>query len=234
MSPHLLNIFVHIGAGIAGMAVGFYLLWKPKASVPHRRGGRVFAGLTLVVCASAAIGNVFFRFTPLFAVLTVLVTYQLLSGWHVIYTKAAGPDALDALLLLGGTAVAAVLLAKLFGAGLAQDAGISVVASSLAALGTVMAYDAARWLFPRRWHAALWRYEHVYKVVACLFGMLSAAVGNTIRAGQPWSQLAPSVAGIAVIVWFWTHNVRGADRLDSQASQATEEARCTSAFPHSY
>jgi uncharacterized membrane protein YuzA (DUF378 family) len=72
--------------------------------------------------------------------------------------------------------------------------------STLAALALLLAYDAARWLFPLRWHATLWRYEHIYKILGCLFGMLSAAVGNTVRVGQPWSQLAPSVIGLVAIV----------------------------------
>jgi hypothetical protein len=59
--------------------------------------------LTLVVCLTAVIGNIVFRFMPLFAVLTVLVSYQLLSGWHVIYTRAAGPNAIDASLLIART-----------------------------------------------------------------------------------------------------------------------------------
>jgi uncharacterized membrane protein len=208
ISPHLLNILVHIGAGLAAMALGFYLLWKPKGTLRHRRGGRVFAALTLAVCASAATGIVLFRFLPLFAVLTVLVSYQLLSGWHVIYTRAAGPNAVDALLLLGGAAVAAWLIPHLSGPGTERGAADAVVYSALGGLLALMCYDAARWLFPKRWHASLWPYEHIYKLVASLFAMLSAAVGNTVRALQPWPQLLPSVAGLLVILWCWRRQHR--------------------------
>jgi uncharacterized membrane protein len=208
ISPHLLNILVHIGAGLAAMALGFYLLWKPKGTLRHRRAGRVFAALTLMVCASAATGIVLFRFLPLFAVLTVLVSYQLLSGWHVVYTKAAGPNAVDALLLLAGAAVAAWLIPHLSGPGAEREAADAVVYSALGGLLALMCYDAARWLFPKRWHAALWPYEHIYKLVASLFAMLSAAVGNTIPMGQPWPQLLPSVAGLLVILWYWRRQHR--------------------------
>jgi uncharacterized membrane protein len=200
---HLLNILVHIGAGIAAMALGFYVLWKPKDAIRHRRRGRVFVLLTAVVCLSAAIGNAVFRFMPLFAVLTVLVSYQLLSGWHVIYTRTKGPDALDASLLLGAALLSAMLVRRLFLDGAMAGASASVLWSTLAAVAMLLAYDAARWLFPRRWHATLWRYEHIYKILGCLFGMLSAAVGNTVRVGQPWSQLAPSVIGLVVVIWCW-------------------------------
>jgi uncharacterized membrane protein len=216
ISPHLLNILVHILAGSAAIVLGLYLLGKPKDAVDHRRRGRVFVLLTLVVCLTAAIGNALFRFLPLFAVLSVLVSYQLLSGWHVIYTRAAGPDALDAGLLLGAAAISAMLVRRLFAdgtpAGAQVDAAASVLYSTLGAVACLLAYDAARWLFPRRWHAVLWRYEHIYKILGCLFGMLSAAVGNTVRAGQPWSQLAPSAVGMAVVLCCWVRTHRAQKR----------------------
>lgn len=208
MPTHLLNILVHIGAGIAAMALGFYVLWRPKEGVLHRRRGRVFVLLTGVVCLTAVIGNAVFRFMPLFAVLTLLVTYQLLSGWHVIYTRAKGPDVLDAGLLLGAVLLSAMLVRRLFHDDALAGASASVVWSTLAAVALLLAYDAARWLFPQRWHAVLWRYEHIYKILGCLFGMLSAAVGNTVRVGQPWSQLAPTVLGMLVVVWSWVRTHR--------------------------
>jgi uncharacterized membrane protein len=199
--PHLLNLLIHILAGGLAIVLGLYLLAMPKGGAPHRRRGRVFVALTLVVCSTAAIGNAVFRFMPLFAVLTLLVSYQLLSGWHLIATRAGGPDAFDAALLLGAAAIAAMLARQLFVAGAMTAADALVLYSTLAAISTLLAYDAARWLFPRRWHAVLWRYEHIYKMLGSLFGMLSAAVGNTVRAGQPWSQLLPSALGLAVIAW---------------------------------
>lgn len=207
-TPHLLNLGVHILAGSAAIVLGLYLLGKPKDPIHHRRRGRVFVLLTGVVCLSAAIGNAVFRFMPLFAVLTVLVSYQLLSGWHVIYTRASGPDRFDAGLLLGAVAITATLVSRLFAEGAMVGAAASVMVSTLAAIAILLAYDAARWLFPRRWHAALWRYEHVYKILGCLFGMLSAAVGNTVRAGQPWSQLAPSVLGMIAVGCCWVRIYR--------------------------
>ena len=201
ISLHSLNILVHILAGSAAIVLGLVVLGKPKDAILHRKRGRVFVLLTAVVCLSAAIGNAVFRFMPLFAVLTVLVTYQLLSGWHVIYTRAKGPDALDAVLLLGAVLLSAMLVRRLFLDGAMTGASAAVMWSTLAALALLLAYDAARWLFPQRWHAALWRYEHIYKILGCLFGMLSAAVGNTVRVGQPWPQLAPSVIGLIAVAW---------------------------------
>ena len=201
--PHLLNLAVHIGAGLAAILLGLALLAQVKGTALHRKRGRVFVLLTLVVCATGAIGSALFRFVPLFAVLTLLVSYQLLSGWHAVYTRAAGPNRIDALLAVGAGAGAIGLLPVLFSGGM-EGAASSVIYATLGALAFLLTYDAARWCFPRSWHALLWRHEHIYKMVASLFGMLSSAAGNLITVGQPWSQLVPSVLGmltIAVLIW---------------------------------
>lgn len=204
---HLLNIALHIGAGIAAMGLGFLLLAAAKGTATHRRRGRLFVACTCIVCATGVIGNVFFRFIPLFAVLTVLVSYQLASGWHVIFTRAAGPNRIDALFALVAGAWALYLIPRLLAGGTQASAAI-VIYSSMGALFLLLAYDAARWCFPRHWHAALWRYEHIYKLISALFALLSAATGNLIRVGQPWSQLLPSVLGAAAILWFFGRNWR--------------------------
>jgi uncharacterized membrane protein len=203
---HLSNIALHIGAGSIAMAIGFWLLATSKGTPAHRRTGRVFVFFTLLVCATAAIGNLAFRFTPLFAVLTVLVLYQLLSGWHVISTRAAGPDRIDALLGVCAAVAGAALLPYVLAKG---ESAAPVIYSSLGTLLLLLTYDALRWLFPRDWHARLWRYEHMYKLLASLFAMLSAAAGNLLPQAQPWSQLLPSALGIACIAWFFWREANG-------------------------
>ena len=207
LSMHLLNLAMHIGAGIAAMGLGFLMLASAKGTSVHGRRGRLFVALTFLVCATGVIGNVFFRFIPLFAVLTVLVAYQLASGWHVIHTRASGPNWVDAVLALCAGGWALYLIPLLLAGGMGASAA-SVIYSSLGALFVLLAYDVARWCFPKRWHAALWRYEHIYKLISALFAMLSAATGNLIRVGQPWSQLLPSILGAVAILWFFGRNWR--------------------------
>jgi len=204
---HLLNIAMHIGAGIAAMGLGLIMLASAKGTLTHRARGRLFVALTSAVCITGAIGTVFFRFIPLFAVLTVLVSYQLASGWHIIFTKESGPNRVDALLAICAGGWALYLIPLLVSSGMNASAA-SVIYSTLGALFVLLAYDLARWWFPKRWHAALWRYEHIYKLVSALFGMLSAATGNLIRVGQPWSQLLPSVLGALAILWLFQRNWR--------------------------
>jgi uncharacterized membrane protein len=198
--PHLANLAVHIGAGTVAMSIGLFLLLRTKGTAQHRRWGRIFCYFTLVVSASAALGTLCFRFIPLFAVLTVLVPYQLASGWRSACTQALGPSAIDA----GLTCIAILLSGPLVPIVFASPAGRGVVAvSSLGALAMILGYDSLRWLFPRRWFCVLWKYDHFYKLVSSLFAMLSALIGNVVRVGQPWSQLAPSAAGVLVILYFF-------------------------------
>jgi uncharacterized membrane protein len=213
---HTVNLGVHIGAGVIAMAIGLYALAASKGTAAHRRTGRWFAAFTLLVCASAVIGNLVFRFMPLFAVLTALVLYQLLSGWHAVVTKGAGPDRLDALLCFLAAFWAAALTPLVLAGGNA-DSGAAVIYASLGTLFALIAYDMARWLFPPHWHATLWRYEHIYKLVASLFAMLSAAAGNLLPHAQPWSQLLPSAMGIAAIGWFFWRELRRGRALGPRA-----------------
>ena len=109
---HLLNIAFHVVCGCAAMAVGFLILSVDKGTERHRRLGRRFGRLTLAVCASAVIGNLLFRFVPLFAVLTILVLYQFIGAWRAVIVKGSGPALLDAA-LSACAAVAAFMLAPI-------------------------------------------------------------------------------------------------------------------------
>lgn len=200
---HLASLAIHIGAGSVAMLIGFVMLARAKGTRQHRQWGRIFGALGLVVCLSAALGTLLFRPEPLLAVLTATVLYQLVGGWRAVYTRERGPGRLDALWTLLGLAACAGLLLWLPDApGTRNNSTVSY--STLAALISLVAYDLARWLFPPRWHATLWRYEHAYKLIAAQFAMLSALTGNVFRFWYPWPQILPSVAGLAVIAWsFW-------------------------------
>lgn len=198
--PHLINIAIHAFAGVAAMFVGFYLLSKTKGTKLHRRLGKAFCYLSLVVCGTAALGLAVFRFLPLFSVITLLVSYQLIGGWRVIFTKEKGPTKCDGALTIS-TVLIAFLLAPIV---LNQvDGSKVIVLSTFGALAFVLIYDSVRWLFPHDWHNVLWRYEHSYKLLSSLFGMLSSFVGNTVRIGQPWSQIMPSVLGLICISYIF-------------------------------
>jgi hypothetical protein len=130
----------------------------------------------------------------------VLVSYQLVGGWRAARTRDRGPGGFDAL----WTLLAMAALVALIPFVIHPSAGNPrVVYSSLGGLGVVLFYDSVRWVFPRYWHRFVWRYEHVYKLIATLSGMLSALIGNVVRVGQPWSQLAPSALGLLTLAFFF-------------------------------
>ena len=137
---------------------------------------------------------------PIFAVLSILVPYQLIGGWRSAYTQSRGPSTIDAVWTLAAIAFSIALTPTLIES---PAQGPIVVYSSLGALGSILLYDVVRWLFPRRWYGVLWKYEHAYKLIASIFAMLSALVGNVVRVGQPWSQIAPSAIGVLVILYFF-------------------------------
>lgn len=206
MNLHLLNIALHVAAGALALLIGAAILFLPKGTATHRRLGRWFGVATLAVCFFAATGLVLFRFMPMFAVLTVLISYQLVSGWHSVTTQAQGPSRFDAMC----TALAALSTLALVGVMRQQGVALStVLLATLGGTATLLAYDTLRWTFPRHWYRWLWRYEHVYKMLASLFGMLSALVGNVVRVGQPWSQLLPTALGLVVIAYFFWQLRRG-------------------------
>ena len=203
MSPaNLINVIFHVAAGTIGLGLGFTILAIKKGTPLHLRLGKYFAYSAIAVCFSAAIGLVFFRFLPLFAVLTVLVFYQLISGWRAAHTKHAGPGTIDAVWTAFGAVCATALVPILISH--QEMATPTVIYSTLGGLATILFYDVVRWTFPRSWHETLWIYEHVYKMIGTLFGLLSAFVGNVVRFGQPWSQVLPSAIGILFVGWFFS------------------------------
>jgi uncharacterized membrane protein len=202
-AAHLSNLLVHVIGASAAIGLGFILLAGDKGTAPHRQRGLMFVALVLLVCASAAVGSVFFRFIPIFAILTVLVLYQLLSGWHAVKTRERGPNRID-LALAGAAGLGAAMLAPVVLATQAQSGQSPVVIyATLATLALLLSYDLARWAFPHRWHSRLWKYEHIYKMVATVFALLSAASGNLLAFAQPWSQILPSALGLATIAALW-------------------------------
>lgn len=197
---HFINIALHALVGTLGIVLGLVLLSRTKGDVLHKRMGRWFCYLCLAVCFSAAVGLIFFRFMPVFAILNLLVFYQLVGGWRSAVTQEKGPALIDLYFTLCGCFIFFVLFAVV----LKSNYGAPVILySTVGALVLMLVYDVVRWFFPRRLFAVLWKYEHIYKLVSCLFGMISALMGNVVRWGQPWSQIVPSVLGMLVIGYFF-------------------------------
>lgn len=218
-TAELSNIVVHIASGSLALALGFHLLVTRKGTRTHRQRGKWFIWLSLVMCVSAVVNIVAFAFIPSFAVLSLLVTYLLLSGWNVIYTKERGPGATDAVLTLAAIAVAVFVLPLAWSASQAQGRPAAVIGTLIAALALTLSYDVARFAMPLRWHASLWRYEHIYKFVGSQFTILAAASGNVIAFARPWSQLLPALCGVAVLFYMFRQEGRDPAPLRAPAAR---------------
>jgi len=197
---HALNIVTHVAAGSIALALGFATIFNEKGTRRHRQLGHAFFLFALITCVSAMVGSIFFRFILVFAILSVMVPYQLISGVRAARTRDGGPAAGDALLLVVAVPIAAALSFAAFTAGQPLS---TIEYASLGSLWTILVYDVLRWTFPRHWHRTLWLYEHAYKMLATVFGMLSAMVGNVVRVGQPWSQLLPLAIGMVFVGYFF-------------------------------
>ena len=178
---HFINIVLHVSAGCLALMLGLAILMRKKGTSTHRKLGKLFCYSGFAVCFFAATGLVFFKFMPLFTALLFLVFYQVVSGWRIAVAQAAGPSQPDAAWTLMAAAVGTTLGVWLWKHPDSNHAGPY---GTLGALALVLAYDAGRWLFPKRWHASLWRYEHLYKMVSSIFGMMSAFVGSIEPASQ--------------------------------------------------
>ncbi|MGZ5202356.1 MAG: hypothetical protein ACXWC4_21560 [Telluria sp.] len=202
MHSHLLYDLPHLGAGIA-ILVGFFLLGTTKGTARHRRWGRYFALLALLACATGLIA-----LNRAFGYLLVLVPYVLVSGWHVIYTKAKGPNRIDLALLLYVVPLTLLFWPAFTWLSPGEWRIPWLAYSAFGWLHVLIAYDGARWFFPTRWHATSWPYEHICKMTAALVFLLSAAIAEPLSFRPAWYQLTMLAAGLLAVAWFWWRQSR--------------------------
>ena len=197
---HQANIAAHVVFGSIALALGLAQFFLRKGGAAHRFNGRLFLGAFSVVIASAAVGNLVFRFGAFLAVITLLAAYAAVSGVRVLRIRRKGLAAFDvALSLLGLFAVAAFVIA-IQRVNFPWDP--TVIYSTLGALGVVAGYDLLRVVFAKRVFETTWIYEHIYKMTSAFSALSSAALGTVFPGFQPASQLGPSIAGVAIILFF--------------------------------
>jgi uncharacterized membrane protein len=215
--PHLLNIGVHVLAGVVGILIAVGVLLRRKGDARHRRAGRWFIGCGAVLVVTATIGGIAFTFRPLFALLTLLVGYQLLGAWRSVQFQRAGPGRVDLLCTVVAAMVAGLLLPTLHANG--GNATPIVIQATLGALFALLAYDLIRFVLPQQWRAGLWPYEHAYKMLGAFAGMLSAFAGNVLIRWQPWSQVLPSLFGGVLVLYFFWRIARGRAFANARAER---------------
>lgn len=197
---HQINIAAHVLFGGSALLVGLFQLLTEKGGSAHHFLGRLFLALFAVVIATASLGSLLFEFRAFLVVLTLLSAYQAISGFRALKIRKEGLKAFDILFALAGLAASAAFIAAVERGDYPWDK--KVIYSTLGTLIFVAGYDLLRAVFPRRWFETTWIYEHLFKMIGALSALASAAVGTIYPDFQPFSQLAPSAAGVLLILFF--------------------------------
>ena len=197
MAPHILNVWVHIVAGAAALAIGAIPLLTIKGGILHRRAGIAFVSIGAVVLGTAFIGDVFNPLAPLIAA-SLAAGYQYCSSLRALSLRDRGPGWVDAFLALSGLGGCSALLAFM-GPGTASWTP-SIGYSTIGYVAVVALYDLSRHLWRRAWIAHARPLDHGLKMTGAYFAMMSAGVGNVFRDLQPWSQVGPSMLGLVVMI----------------------------------
>jgi hypothetical protein len=197
---HQVNITIHVIAGSIALLLGIVAIAYNRIIKIHRRVGRYFKYLLVVVVLTGFIGFLFFRHEPFFLMLTLIAGYVGYAGFRNIKLREQRSTLTDVWVALVCSAIAISYAWFL----IYRQVGVNKIVpiSTLAALVFVTTYDLVKyyWLHERlkKW----WLYEHIYKVISAFSAMLSAFAGNVLTAYHPYSQLGPSLIGLMIIVYY--------------------------------
>ena len=196
----LLNLILHVSAGALALVFGALNIVNGKGGKQHFKLGMWFLWCITIVVITAAIGVLVFEFKAFLAVLTLLVAYQATSGYRVLKTKGNGPAPIDLALSIGGLVSAILFIVYL--RSITFPWSPVIIYSTLVWLMMLSIYDLSRFLFTKRWFASLWIYEHTFKLISSFGAIISAFLGNVVRAGQPYTQILPSVVSLWIAIYF--------------------------------
>lgn len=193
------TLAIHVTLGFTLVAVGLVPLLSRKGSRLHRLSGRLFVLLMSVLLAAAWVMTAL-KFSAYFAALSATASITLFSGVRVLGRKRPDLDPPQRAKPLDWIATLAVLAVGVWITILvAQGRTGGKAAVSLALVYAAFAYggwDLWRFLRPLSWpfSPALWRYEHVLKMLSAYGAVISAFSGNFLTfLPKPWSQLWPTL-----------------------------------------
>jgi len=198
---HTINIYTHVIIGSLLLVLGLVPMVSKKGGTWHKRVGRCYKYLYLVVLATAIIGVVFFRAQPALMMITLAAVFNYVSGIRALEIRLTGPRMFDNLFALGIIVVSAAMLFMMSENGSASwspTMGYSIIGV------TVMyaSYDLSRNFWATTWTEKVWPIDHGVKMIGSYFALASAASGNLITSFQPWSQISPSIIGSIISIGF--------------------------------
>lgn len=203
---HQSNITLHVLSSLVALALATYNIINRKGGSQHKRTGRIFLKVMIVVLVTAIAGTLYFNFRAFLGVLTLLVCYNSFSGFRTLRIKDSGPVALDGVVSVIGLIAGIAFIFFIRSVKLPWSPVL--IYSTLSSLFLVCTYDLLRFSFRRRWFRDLWLYEHIYKFISCFGALLSAFMGTVAVRWQPYSQIMPSVLATAMIVFFCVKSFR--------------------------
>jgi hypothetical protein len=222
------NVGLHVAAGVTGLLLGLVPLATAKGGPVHRRWGRRFSWVGLLVLSTAVVGDLFFGSPMPLVAATLSAGYQGVSGVRSLALKGRGPGLADAVLALAALAGCGLLLMAM-GPGTASWRP-SIGYSTVGFVASVALYDLSRHAWAERWSRQVRPLDHGLKMTGAYFAMMSAGVGNVFRHLQPWSQVLPSALGMVVML-FLAAFYRGR-LVQRSALTATGETERISALLH--
>jgi len=200
MQANNINIAVHVGTGVLGLAIGLVPILSVKGSRIHRRAGKLFVALAGVAIGTAVLADLLLPQPLALIAATLSASYQFLAGLRALHLRHRGPGILDAALACAAL-IGSVWLLLALSSGRASASWSPAIGYAIAGyLGAVALYDLSRPLWANYWLARIRPLDHGLKMTGCYFAMFSAGAGNSLRAWQPWSQIVPSSLGGLVLI----------------------------------
>lgn len=192
---HHVNIIIHVLAGTVALIVGVIAIITNKDYKRHIRFGRYFMRAVAIVILTGLIGVFIFKRNTFLLVITLLSGYNCFSGIRTIRLRGQKPKLYDVIIPV------IVISSALYYLYYIQSIGLfwapSVIYSTLGALFIVTSYDLAKPFMTVRTRKKAFIYEHVYKMISAFIALASAFLGTVFPQYKPYSQLLPSLLGIA-------------------------------------
>lgn len=219
MTPHALNIVVHVAAGALALGLGAVPLLSAKGGALHRAFGRLFVGAGTLALGCAAAGVIFFSQPGPLVMATFAASYQFIAGLRALPRFKSAPGVFDALLAAAALAFCAVLLLAMGRGNASWPPALGY--TILGFLAATACYDLSRYAWLQTWRRAVRPLDHGLKMTAAYFAFASAGLGNLAPAWKPWSQIGPSMLSALVMALFLVSHIR---RARAGASRGRGEA----------
>ena len=227
MSPHSLNIILHVSAGCLAIVLGLVQLVRRKGDNLHRRLGRLTVTIAAISIAAALVGALVFRGKTDLIGVSVLTAYQLWSGVRALHLKHNGRGVLDILPALGLVA-AGIAVYWLWRHGGVFNWGAARVYAATGSLMFYGSYDVVRLVFPQQWRTGLNPAEHAFKLTSFIGALVSVATAVLLPAQGVVVSLAVSslflvlALILAARAWRYALGVMPSDALKARLKADSE------------